>query len=779
MLEEFAMEKKSTNRSGQPPVKGVSTESKKLQDGVGSKQFPRSYRKREPNGANGQKCDPSRKPVPQKNKSFDKRPRQRTQCFDGGKENSKVAVEDVAEYGSVLVPGSKKQNLNHLLNFHYAPREGVGPGSGQWRHGVPGYCRQTHGRWLATYKHKYNKEQFLQANCQFVVKADGNYTSYSSNPDALVEWDLIEQIRIQSSDLLSCPICLYPPVAAKMTRCGHVYCWPCILHYLALSDKTWRKCPICYEAVHKEDLKSVLAIPHAHFPVGSEITLRLMKREKGSLIATPAAEFDTHPGRLLSVSETALDTVYSKLLLATSAEVLPIIDCERKELEIQLAEEKDSPEMCFIEQALELLKHRQADVTSKTDQTLGNMTQNVIPAPVPDVLAPLQPARTVAQKIPAVVYSSAFDDCVLEGALGEEESGGDEGQGVGDHRRYESVSSESCSDDGNIAAACDGPQPGGDPAEEAPPVKCFYFYQAADGQHIYLHALNVRMLESSHGSLKDCPPVLRGRIAEKESGSMTEELRGRLRYLQHLPVTCQFDVVEIVLRPPLVSRAALDKFRDQLEMRKRKRQHRAREERRREKHITEEENRRWGRGPAPKIRLESHHQFPLCGSETPPVPATPTGPPSTASSDEVLARNLDADLLLDVAQAVDDAAASPPVQPEEEPPAVGSPDSGFSFAQMLREGRGKGSGSWAVPRRTANRQAGPQHSDSDPEQGEHAPSPSYKLNFSDAIALALEKAAPSGQVEQGECSVSAGKKKKKQKKPKVLFATGMACPGGQ
>ena len=36
---------------------------------------------------------------------------------------------------------------------------------------------------------------------------------------------------------------------------GHVYCWPCILHYLALSDAKWRKCPICYESVYGSELK--------------------------------------------------------------------------------------------------------------------------------------------------------------------------------------------------------------------------------------------------------------------------------------------------------------------------------------------------------------------------------------------------------------------------------------------------------------------------------------------------------------------------------------------
>jgi hypothetical protein len=87
---------------------------------------------------------------------------------------------------------------------------------------------------------------------------------------------------------------------------------------------------------------------------------------------------------------------------------------------------------------------------------------------------------------------------------------------------------------------------------------------AADGQHIYLHALNVRMLEHCYGSLELCPPTLTGRIIEKESGSMTEELRRRLRYLQHLPITCQFEVAELQLKPPIVSKETLDYFQGEL-----------------------------------------------------------------------------------------------------------------------------------------------------------------------------------------------------------------------
>lgn len=68
------------------------------------------------------------------------------------------------------------------------------------------------------------------------------------------------------------------------------------------------------------------------------------------------------------------------------------------------------------------------------------------------------------------------------------------------------------------------------------------------------------MLEHTYGSLEHCPNTLSGRILEKESSSMTDDLRKRLRYLQHLPITCQFEVAEIQLQPPLVYKETIDFF---------------------------------------------------------------------------------------------------------------------------------------------------------------------------------------------------------------------------
>jgi len=68
--------------------------------------------------------------------------------------------------GSIQTPGSKKQNLNHLLNFHFAPRPSQLNAPGSWH----SYNTHQGGTWRsqktpvsAGARPKFNKEQFLQA----------------------------------------------------------------------------------------------------------------------------------------------------------------------------------------------------------------------------------------------------------------------------------------------------------------------------------------------------------------------------------------------------------------------------------------------------------------------------------------------------------------------------------------------------------------------------------------------------------------------------------------
>jgi len=64
-----------------------------------------------------------------------------------------------AEYGSAQVWGSKKSNMNHLLNFHFESRDYQSPASrvGHYGDGRRGFRR------AAACSLPYNKERFLQA----------------------------------------------------------------------------------------------------------------------------------------------------------------------------------------------------------------------------------------------------------------------------------------------------------------------------------------------------------------------------------------------------------------------------------------------------------------------------------------------------------------------------------------------------------------------------------------------------------------------------------------
>lgn len=92
----------------------------------------------------------------------------------------------------------------------------------------------------------------------------------------------------------------------------------------------------------------------------------------------------------------------------------------------------------------------------------------------------------------------------------------------------------------------------------------FYFYQSSDGQAIYLHPVNVQILVRCYGSLELCPETIQGHIVEIDTLSMTEELRNRLRYLGHIPVSKQFQIMEITLIEPSIDLDILDEFKGPL-----------------------------------------------------------------------------------------------------------------------------------------------------------------------------------------------------------------------
>ncbi|XP_072579104.1 E3 ubiquitin-protein ligase RNF10 isoform X3 [Vulpes vulpes] len=721
----------SGSSKGQQPPRSASAgpagESKPKSDGKNSNGSKRFNRKREPSYPKNENfSNQSRRSNSQKSKTFNKMPPQRgggsskvfSSSFNGGRRDE-VAEAQRAEFSPAQFSGPKKINLNHLLNFTFEPRGQAGhfEGSG-------------HGSWGKRNKwgHKpFNKELFLQANCQFVVSEDQDYTVHFADPDTLVNWDFVEQVRICSHEVPSCPICLYPPTAAKITRCGHIFCWACILHYLSLSEKTWSKCPICYSSVHKKDLKSVVATESRQYVVGDTITMQLMKREKGVLLALPKSKWMNvdHPIHLGDEQHSQ----YSKLLLASKEQVLHrVVREERVALEQQLAEEKHTPESCFIEAAIQELKTRE-EALSGLPGSRGEAT-GVMPALEQLVLmAPLAKESVLQPRKGVLEYLSAFDEETTEVCS----LGSPRPLALPLVEEEEAVSEpepEACDDaeladdslgEGTICTESSQQEPISKPGfTHLSSSPCYYFYQAEDGQHMFLHPVNVRCLVREYGSLEQSPEKISAVVVEIAGYSMSEDVRQRHRYLSHLPLTCEFSICELALQPPVVSKETLEIFSDDIEKRKRQRQKKAREERRRERRIEMEENKKQGK------------YFML----TPLSPTASQGSPSFC---------------------------------------VGSleEDSPFpSFAQMLRVGKAKAD----VWPKTASKKdenslvpPAPVDSDGESDNSDRVPVPSFQNSFSQAIEAAFMKLDTPATSDP--LSEEKGGKKRKKQKQKLLFST--------
>ncbi|XP_060926922.1 RING finger protein 10 [Limanda limanda] len=763
-----SMEKNPNSSTGSKvPPRSSSTgpapgESKPKTDGKNNGGSKRYSRKREPTFPKTDSLPGPRRTNSQKSKNFEKRPLQRgggrQYVVTGGGRREEVAETCRAEFCPAQFAGPKKISLNHLLNFTFEPRGGNG-GFGDG--GPSGWGRRN--KW--GHKHKpFNKELFLQANCQFVVTDDQDYKAHFTDPDTLVNWDCVQQVRIYSHEVPSCPICLFPPLAARITKCGHIFCWPCMLHYLSLSDKSWSKCPICYEAVIIADLKSVVAMETRQYAVGDVITMRLMRREKGALVAMPSSQWSKveEPVRFGD----ACLSPYSKLLLTSPTQVLTLVAEERAVLQVELSQEEDASS-CFIESALCLLQEREEILLKQQKKATAAQRFDLSSLTLEDPLSPVEEVVTnVSSAKPVLQYSSAFDDEVAE--LPDEMP--DVPEGI-----LECVLEEPPEAEAVMEAAAEPQLDEERPADQAHPSRppasmvhgpYYYFYQADDCQQMFLHPVNVRCLLREYGSLEASPDSITATVVEIVGHTVTEEIRRRHRYLAHLPLTCEFSICELALQSPVLSKETLDTFADDLEKRKRLRQKKARDEKRRERRIELEENHKQGIYPEVHIGLENLQHFPAFGS--PPYNSSPPIQPDfTYAPQSPLSCSPSSDGM-----------TFPSLNGQGPSPVVGSLEDDshcMSFAQMLRDGKARADAGPRIPPKTDQFLAPPAaDSDEEGDGSDRVPVPSFQNSFSQAFEKALLQ-LDSGPASPPQPVIDPDEKggKKKKKKKKLLFSTSM------
>lgn len=426
---------------------------------------------------------------------------------------------------------NRKMNLSHMINrkFERQSTSGRPASHSQSRNRAhPNIHYKDNGS-----GHKFSKQQFLQANCQFVVLDGYDYSIHRVNPDWPIDWNHIEEIKFKqcASTETTCPICLESPIAAKITKCGHIYCWTCMLHYLSLSDEKCRPCPICFEYVYRNDLRSVVSHSFIGYSVDAEISMRLMIRKKGFIIVEPFRKKPAYEGLKYELNQENYWSQDNLFIVDTETVIDNVIKRESEELSRKLngGEEIES---CFIEQALELLNQRKESLRNQNPRQLNS-----------------QAGLTVQGN------SSLFDS--------------------------------------------------------------YLFYQCLDGQHIYLNPFSTKILCHEYGNLENCPQEICAKIIQMDWISMSEAWRKRFRYLSHLPLSCEFRLIEIDFeKSNLVSPETLRFFSDQIKSREKERERLRKEERKRDKIIQIEQDRKiYGIQPSLKININNPDQFPSVSDE--------------------------------------------------------------------------------------------------------------------------------------------------------------------
>ena len=50
-------------------------------------------------------------------------------------------------------------------------------------------------------------------------------------------------------------------VAPRVSKCGHLFCYACLLQYLDFEkERAWKKCPLCKDPIYKHEIRKATLV---------------------------------------------------------------------------------------------------------------------------------------------------------------------------------------------------------------------------------------------------------------------------------------------------------------------------------------------------------------------------------------------------------------------------------------------------------------------------------------------------------------------------------------
>jgi hypothetical protein len=406
----------------------------------------------------------------------------------------------------------------------------------------------------------HSKEHFLATNYRYVVPSYANFMQTGFfDPDVMVDWDDIQLVIAtldKDSAAESCAICLEEfIVLPQLTKCGHLFCLTCLLRYLEAAYT--KKCPVCSRCdICRPDLRDVLFVTTPPPVVKSTAIFSLLSKEKSSLfpicydssseslLSCPdlqtmlvnkkgeKAKFDdANSSEAEAVGIPEIDShasQYSRLCYASPQKLIRFVNQSLKTLEnfrkqclasgstAHPSESRGDVEyLNFIPEASILL-------TSRRDQIKSHSMKHGIPSI--GSTAPLPTVTTTSVSSSAAVW------------LYQQQAG---------HMSF-------------LHPLC---------------MRALLYQQSQDLEQIRIEIDD--SLKSDDAPMKDhssqehvcgLPAQVSGAVFDVEVCTVTPEQRKRYPFIRHLPLDCEFSLVEIDMKSSLSS-AVYDHFRSQFKQR--------------------------------------------------------------------------------------------------------------------------------------------------------------------------------------------------------------------
>jgi hypothetical protein len=369
-----------------------------------------------------------------------------------------------------------------------------------------------------------------------------------------------------------------------MAKCGHIFCLPCLIRYMHSDDDAkpipekkarWKKCPICWDSIYISETRPVrwyIGQEGESPREGGDVMLRLVVRAAGSTLALPRDGAESL-GKDEDIPWYFAAEVMDYARIMKGSEDYMMEQYNQYIADLQKQEKED--ELMFGEDNIEWMRKSIKMIEEGREKLLG------IGNPPISLSKPPQ----TKPKRPPIVFSSTLEESPNMYNIHHASKSGQSVSAFLTHSDGEpqeearlapldtpivgdtqpnniSPENRQLSNDVLGASAHNKPKSHDNQPSE------YYYYQAL--LHYYLSPLDIRILRTAFGSYASFPSTILPRVERVSTGHIVDDdLRKRAKYLAHLPYGCEVSFLECDWTD-IVSAEVLDRFKAEIERRKKR-----------------------------------------------------------------------------------------------------------------------------------------------------------------------------------------------------------------